>query len=473
MTEQSKFDLVFLGAGPGGYVAAIRASQLGLSVAVIEKEYVGGTCLNKGCIPSKSLLRSAEIYRNTREGEKFGVFTDKISLEFSVVQKRKNSVVEQLRKGIELLFKKNNITLISGYGQIIGSDSEGNRIINIKKTNNQSEEVIANNVVIATGSIPKLLKGIEADGEYIMTSDDALEMNELPKSIIIIGGGVIGMEWASLLSDFGVEVTIVEFMPRILPLEDNEISKEMLRIMKKKKVKIHTDTKVLADTIKIINDKVELDSSKGEKTIHLTADKVLLSVGREAVIDNLGLETTQVMTEKGFIVVNDFYQTNEPNIYAIGDCIGGLQLAHVASHEGIIAVEHIAGNEVKKLDYSTVPKCTFTNPEIASVGLSEEEAKERGDNVKIGKFQFRGIGKSLVYGETDGFVKLVVDKNTNNLLGAHMIGPHVTDMITEAGLNKVLEGSSVDIAHTIHPHPTLSEAIMEAALDVDDKAIHS
>lgn len=469
----TNYDVVFLGAGPGGYVAAIRAAQLGMNVAVIEKEYVGGTCLNRGCIPSKSLLRSAEIYRNSVDAEKFGIVTNNVTIDFDAVQARKNTVVEQLRKGIEALFKKNKITLIAGYGRIISSDSESNKIINIAKTDNEMEEISAKKVVIATGSIPKVLGGIEADGDFIMTSDDALEMDKLPKSIVIIGGGVIGMEWASLLSDFGVEVTVVEFMPNILPFEDKEISKEMTRLMKKKKVKIHTGTKVLAETIKIVDGKVELAASKGEKVINLETDKVLVSVGREAVIKNIGLENTQVKVEEGFIMVDDYYKTDDDDIYAIGDCIGGLQLAHVASHEGIIAVENIAGKEVKPLDYSSVPKCTFTNPEIASVGLSEEEAMENGITVKTGKFQFRGIGKSLVHGETDGFVKLVVDESTNTLLGAHMIGPHVTDMITEAGLSKVLEGSYFDIAHTIHPHPTLSEVIMEAALDVDGKAIHN
>lgn len=467
------YDIVFLGAGPGGYVAAIRAAQLGLNVAVIEKEYVGGTCLNRGCIPSKSLLRSAEIYRNTLDGEKFGIEATNVSLNFANVQKRKNMVVEQLRNGVEALFKKNKISLIRGYGQIIGSDSSSRRIINIKKLNDENEQVTAKNVIIATGSIPRVLNGMNADGSYIMTSDDVLEMKELPKSIIIIGGGVIGMEWASLLRDFGVEVTVVEFMPTILPFEDNEVSKEMLRSMKKKKVKIHTDTKVLAETINVENNQVELDASKGDKVVHFIADKVLVSVGRQSLIDDIGLETTNVKTEKGVIVVNDYYQTEDSDIYAIGDCIGGLQLAHVASHEGIIAVEHIAGENPKVLDYTSVPKCTFTNPEIASIGISEEEAKERGIDYKTGKFQFRGIGKSLVHGETDGFVKFVVEKNTKTLLGVHMIGPHVTDMITEAGIAKVLESTSEEIAHTIHPHPTLSEAIMEAALDVEKKAIHS
>lgn len=475
MSEAKQFDVVFLGAGPGGYVAAIRAAQLGLQVAVIEKDKVGGTCLQRGCIPSKSLLRSAEIYRNTREGEEFGIIAEQISLNFTQVQERKRKVVEQLTKGIEFLFKKNNVTLINGYGRIMGPSifSPLSGTISVEKENGENEMVATKHLVIATGSRPKTLPGLKIDGQFIMTSDDALEMAELPKSIVIIGGGVIGMEWASLLHDFGVEVTIIEFLPRILPLEDSEISKEMTRVMKKRKIQIHTDTKVLSETVKIVDGYVELEAQKGEKTIQLKADKVLVSVGREAVINEIGLENTEVKVEKGVIQVNDFFQTAEPHIYAIGDVIGGLQLAHVASHEGIIAVEHIAGKTPKPMDYQTVSKCTFTHPEVASVGMTEDEAKEKGFEVKVGKFNFRGIGKALIHGEVDGFVKLVVDEKTNDLLGAHMMGAHVTDMISEAGLAKVLDATPWEIAHTIHPHPTLSEAVMEAALDVDGKAIHA
>jgi len=475
MAEAKQFDVVFLGAGPGGYVAAIRAAQLGLDVAVVEKDKVGGTCLQRGCIPSKSLLRSAEIYRNSKEGEEFGVIIDHITLNFTQVQERKRKVVEQLTKGIEFLFKKNNITLIEGYGRIMGPSifSPLSGTVSVEKPDGENEIVTGKNLIIATGSRPKSLPGLEIDGEYIMTSDEALEMTELPESIIIIGGGVIGMEWASMLRDFGVEVTVVEFLPRILPLEDAEVSKDMTRSMKKRKIKIHTDTKVLPETVKIVDGHVELDAQKGEKIIHLSADKVLVSVGREAVIDQFGLENTEVKVENGVIQVNQFYQTSEPHIYAIGDVIGNLQLAHVASHEGIIAVEHIAGKNPKPMDYLAVSKCTFTNPEVASVGLTEEEAKEKGYEVKTGKFQFRGIGKALIHGEVDGFIKLVADEKIGDLLGVHMIGPHVTDMISEAALAKVLDATPWEIAHTIHPHPTLSEAMMEAALDVDGKAIHA
>jgi len=306
-----------------------------------------------------------------------------------------------------------------------------------------------------------------------MTSDQAFEMGNLPKSIIIVGGGVIGMEWASLLKDFGVEVTVVEFLPRILPLEDSDISKDMTRVMKKRKISLHTNTKVLSESIKIVNNQVELEAKKEDKIIQLKAEKVLVSIGREAVIDQIGIEDLDIDIENGSIKVNEYYQTGEANIYAIGDCIGGLQLAHVASNEGIIAIEHIASKNPKVLDYSSVPKCIFTYPEVASIGLSEDEAKDRSDDIKVGKFQFRGIGKALVNGEVDGFIKIIIDTRNKTLLGVSMMGSHVTEMITEFALAKVIGATVSDIIHTIHPHPTLTEAIIEAALDVDKMSIHS
>jgi len=475
MSEQQQFDVAFIGGGPGGYVAAIRAAQLGLKVAVVEKERLGGTCLHHGCIPSKSILRSAEIYRNAKEGEEFGVIAQSITFNFAQVQERKRKVVDQLTKGIEGLFKKNNIIVFEGFGRIVGSPSVAPSVgtISVEKTNGEKETIAAKNIIVATGSRPRSLPGLEIDGTYVMTSDEALEMEQLPKDMIIIGGGVIGMEWASLLNDFGVDVTVIEFLPRILPLEDADISKDMTRVMKKRKVKIHTSTGVIAQSVKIVDGHVELEAKKGEQVLQFSAEKVLVSVGRQANSENIGLENTKVEVERGNIKVNEYFQTAEPNIYAIGDVIGGIQLAHVASHEGITAVEYIAGKDPHPMDYLAVSKCTFTNPEVASVGMSEDEAKEKGYDVKVGKFQFRGIGKALVHGEVDGFVKIVADKNTNELLGVHMIGPHVTDMISEAGLAKVLKATPWDIAHTIHPHPTLSEAVLEAALDVEGQAIHA
>jgi dihydrolipoamide dehydrogenase len=460
------YDVVFIGGGPGGYVAAIRASQLGLKTAVVEKAKLGGTCLHAGCIPSKALLRSAEIFSNTKKAEEFGVIAPEVSLDFLKVQARKEETQTRLFKGIEHLMKKGNIDVYDGIGSLLKADA-----VTVKQ--NDGEEVLLNtkNVIIATGSRPRSLPGLEIDGEYVMTSDEALQMKELPESIIIVGGGVIGMEWASILSDFDVKVTVLEYADRILPTEDKEVSKEMQRLMKKKGIKIVTSAKVLPETLEKgdgVSIKAEL---KGKETAY-SADKVLVSVGRQPIVEGIGLENTAVELNRGFIATNEYYLTNEPNVYAIGDVIGGLQLAHVASHEGLIAVEHIAGKNPTPLDPNLVSKCVYSSPEVASVGLTEDQAVEQGYEVKVGKFPFRAIGKALVLGESDGFVKFVADAKTNKLIGAHMVGPHVTDMITEAALAQVLEATSMDVAHMIHPHPSLTEAIGEAALSVEGIALH-
>ncbi len=469
-----ELDLVILGGGPGGYVAAIRASQLGLKVAVVEKAKLGGVCLHKGCIPSKTLLRSAEIYATAKESDSYGVSVSNLSLNFLKVQERKAQVIDQLHRGIQSLMKKGRIDVYEGVGTILGPSifSPQAGAISVQLTNGETEILVSKNVIIATGSRPRSLPNLQIDGEYIMSSDHALEMQELPKSIMIVGGGVIGIEWASMLSDFGVEVTIVEFMDRILPLEDEEISKEMTRLLKKRKVKILTGAKLLADKVSVQNGSVVAQVERKGNIEDLTADRMLVSVGRAANIEDIGLDNTDIQTEKGSIVVNQYYQTKEPHIYAIGDVIGGLQLAHVASHEGVTAVEHIAGKLPNELNYSLVPKCTYSRPEIASVGLTEEEAKTKGYKVKTGKMQFRAIGKAIVYGESDGFVKMIMDEESNDLLGVHMIGPHVTDMISEAGLALVLNATPWEIGQTIHPHPTLSEIMGEVALATESEAIH-
>jgi dihydrolipoamide dehydrogenase len=470
-----EYDLVILGGGTGGYVAAIRASQLGLKTAVVEKEKLGGTCLHKGCIPSKALLRSAEVFATAKRGEEFGVMANEISLNFGKVQERKNKIVDQLHRGVQHLMKKGKIDVYEGTGRILGpsifSPMPGTISVEMK-SGAENEMLLPKNVIIATGSRPRTLPGLEPDNEFVMTSDEALSMESLPESIIIVGGGVIGIEWASMLSDFGVDVTVIENADRIIPTEDKEISKEMQRLMKKKGVKIVTSAKVLPETFQKGDGVVISAEVKGEPK-EFKAEKMLVSVGRQANIEGIGLENTDIQIEKGFIAVNEYFQTKESHIYAIGDCIGGLQLAHVASREGIVAVEHIAGQNPSPLDYSLVSKCIYSNPEAASVGLTEDEAKEKGYNVKVGKFSFRAIGKALVFGESDGFVKIVADAETDDILGVHMIGPHVTDMISEAGLARVLDATPWEIAQTIHPHPTLSEAIGEAALAVEGKAIHS
>ncbi len=463
-----EYDVVIIGGGTGGYVAAIRASQLGLKAAIVEKGKLGGTCLHAGCIPTKALLRSAEVYANTKNAEEYGVIAPEVGFDFSKVQARKEGITDRLFKGVQHLMKKGKIDVYEGTGKILNTKEI------LVELNNEEQEVLLNskNIVIATGSRPRTLPGLEADGKYVMTSDEALQMEELPKSIIIVGGGVIGMEWASLLVDFGVAVTVIEYADRILPTEDKDVSKEIQRLMKKKGVKVVTGAKVLPETIEK-GDGVSIKAEHKEKETLFSAEKLLVSVGRAPNIEGIGLENMPIELNRGSIYTNEFYQTTEPGIYAIGDVIGGLQLAHVASHEGIIAIEHIAGKNPSPLDYTLVSKCVYCSPEVASVGLTEEQAKEKGYQVKTGKFSFRAIGKALVFGESDGFVKLVVEEGTNKLLGTHMVGPHVTDMITEAALAQVLEATAMDIAHTIHPHPTLTEAIGEAALAVDGKEIHA
>ncbi|WP_332631737.1 dihydrolipoyl dehydrogenase [Halalkalibacter flavus] len=463
-----EYDVVIIGGGPGGYVAAIRASQLGLKTAVIEKGNVGGTCLHAGCIPSKALLRSAEVYRNTKKVEEFGVIAPEVGLDFSKVQSRKEEIINRLFKGVQQLLKKGKIDVYEGKGSILQSKDV------LVEMNDEEQEITlkTQNILIATGSRPRTLPGLEADENYIMTSDEALQMEVLPNSIIIVGGGVIGIEWASMLVDFGVEVTVIEYADRILPTEDKDISKEVKRLMKKKGVKIVTDAKVLPQTVEKGEGVSIKAEHKGKETLFF-ADKLLVSVGRIPNVSGIGLTNFKINMGGSFIQTNQYYQTSDPHIYAIGDVIGGLQLAHVASHEGIIAIEHIAGKQPSPLDSALVPKCVYSNPEVASVGFTEEEAKKKGYKVKIGKFSFRAIGKALVFGESDGFVKLVVEETSNKLLGAHMVGPHVTDMITEIGLAQVLDATSMDIVHTIHPHPTLAEAISEAALAADGQEIHA
>ncbi|MGR9049433.1 dihydrolipoyl dehydrogenase [Halobacillus faecis] len=469
-----EYDLVILGGGTGGYVAAIRASKLGLKTAIVEKRELGGTCLHRGCIPSKALLRSAEVFKQTKEADRYGVSTENPTLNFTKVQERKQSIVDTLHKGVQGLMKKGKIDVYEGFGRILGPSifSPTAGTISVEMNNGEENEMlIPKNVLVATGSRPKSLPGLEIDGEVVMSSDEALHMDELPESIIIVGGGVIGIEWASMLADFGVKVTVLEYLPHILPTEDEDISREMLKQMKKKGIDIVTSAKVLPDTIEK-GTGVKVDAEVDGETVTYEAERMLVSVGRSANVDNIGLENTDIQVENGIIQTNNVYQTKESHIYAIGDVIGGMQLAHVASHEGMIAVEHMADQNPHPMNQDQVPSCIYSNPEVSSVGLTEKAAKEKGFDVKVGKFPFQAIGKALVHGETDGFVKIVADKETDDVLGVHMIGPHVTDMISEAALAQVLDATPWEIAETIHPHPTLSEAIGEAAMAVDGNQIH-
>ncbi|MFC0235085.1 dihydrolipoyl dehydrogenase [Fictibacillus phosphorivorans] len=468
------FDLVILGGGTGGYVAAIRAAQLGKTVAVVEKGKLGGTCLHRGCIPSKALLRSAEVYKTAKKASDFGVDIEGIGLNFSKMQERKQSIVNQLHMGVQSLMKKGKIEVYEGIGRILGPSifSPMPGTISVEFNDGTENEIlIPQNVIVATGSRPRSLPGLEIDGDLVMSSDEALEMENLPSSIIIVGGGVIGIEWASMLNDLGVEVTVLEYADRIVPTEDEEISKEAARVLKKKGIKLVTSAKVLPDTLEKGESVMISAEHKGE-TKQFSAEKMLVSVGRMANTEGIGLENTIIKVENGYIQTNEYFQTAESHIYAIGDVIGGLQLAHVASHEGITAVEHLSNLQPEPINYDNISKCIYSSPEMASVGLTEKQAKDQGFNVKVGKFPFKAIGKALVYGESDGFVKIVANKDNDDLLGVHMIGPHVTDMISEAGLAKVLDATPWEMAHTIHPHPSLSEVFGEAALAVEGKAIH-
>jgi dihydrolipoamide dehydrogenase len=472
------YDVVILGGGTGGYVAAIRAAQLGLKTAIVEKGNLGGTCLHKGCIPSKALLRSAEVYATTKNhAADFGVNTGEVTLDFSRVQARKERIVSQLHQGVQGLMKKGKIDVYEGTGRMLGpsifSPSPGGTVSVEMNNGEENEMLIPKNVIIATGSRPRTLPGLTIDGTHVMSSDEALAMTELPKSILIVGGGVIGIEWASMLNDFGVEVTVVEYADRIIPTEDADVSKEMQKLLSKKGITFATSAKVLADTLEISDGSVTISAEFKGETKAFTAEKMLVSVGRQANVEGIGIENTDIVVDKGFVQVKDTFQTKESHIYAIGDVIGGLQLAHVASHEGITAVEHIAGQKTHAIDYNLVSRCIYSNPEAASVGITQQQANDQGFDVKVGKFSFKAIGKALVYGESDGFVKIIADKNTNDILGVHMIGPHVTDMISEAGLAMVLDATPWEIANTIHPHPTLSEVMGEAALAVEGKAIHA
>ncbi|RAS79265.1 dihydrolipoyl dehydrogenase [Priestia endophytica] len=469
-----EYDVVIVGGGTGGYVAAIRASQLGLSTAIVEKNKLGGTCLHAGCIPSKALLKSAEVFQTAKHSEDYGILSSQVELDFSKVQQRKEQIVEKLYSGVQYLMKKGKIDVYEGTGRMLGpsifSPMAGS--ISVEFTNGDENEVlIPKNVILATGSRPNTLPNLEVDGETVITSDEALKMEKLPTSIIIVGGGVIGVEWASMLCDFGVSVTIVEYSERILPTEDEDVSKEMHRALVSRGVEIVTGAQVLPETLqKEAEVVIEAQTSNGKQTFK--GERLLLSVGRKANTEGIGIENTSIELDRGFIMTNEYYQTKESHIYAIGDVIGGLQLAHVASHEGIKAVEHIAGRTPIPVRSTDIPRCVYSSPQAASVGLTEEEAIKNGFHVKVGKFPFQAVGKALISGEESGFAKIIADKETDDLLGVHLIGPNVTELISEAGLAKVLDATPWEMAYAVHPHPSLSEVLGEAALSVDGKAIH-
>ena len=473
MTKE--YDLVILGGGTGGYVAAIRAQQLGMNVAVVEKEKLGGTCLHNGCIPSKALLKTAQLYRDMKQSSIFGIKTEKLALDFSEAQNRKNKIIDTLHQGVQSLLKKANIDVYHGFGRILGPSifSPIPGTISIEYENGtENTMLVPKNILIATGSKPRLIPELPIDGDKILHSDQALQLDQLPKSMVIIGGGIIGIEWASLLQDLGVQVTVIESNETILATEDVDIRKELQSSLEKRGVTFITNAQIDTEKLTINDSNVSISVKQAEESMIIEAEKILISVGRDANSNEIGLNNTSIQTRNGFIETNEVYQTKESHIYAIGDCIGGMQLAHVASAEGIIAVEHMAGKNPAPLNPLHIPACIYSYPEVGKVGLTEQSANDQGYSVKVGKFPFQGIGKAHVNGDTTGFVKVVVDEQTEDVLGVHMVGAHVTDMISEAALAKILDATAWEISKTVHPHPSLSEGILEASLAVDQLQIH-
>ncbi len=460
-----KYDIIIIGSGPGGYVTAIRASQLGFKVAVVEKEHLGGICLNWGCIPTKALLKSAQVYDYLKHVDAYGLKAEKIDKDFLAVVKRSRNVAEGMSKGVQFLMKKNKIDVIDGFGKI-----KTGKKVDVTDTSGKVTEYSADNIIIATGARSRELPFMPIDGEKVIGYRQALALPKQPKKMIIVGSGAIGVEFAYFYNTMGTEVTIIEYLPKIVPLEDDDVSKQFERSLKKQKIKVMTNSSVTAVDISGKGVKATVKTKKGEQI--LEADILLSAVGIKSNIENIGLEDVGIVVDKDKILVNDFYQTNIPGYYAIGDVVPGPALAHVASAEGITCVEKLAGLHAEKIDYGNIPGCTYATPEIASVGLTEAQCKEQGLDVKIGKFPFSASGKASAAGTTDGFVKVIFDAKYGEWLGCHMIGSGVTDMIAEAVLGRKLETTGHEVLKTIHPHPTMSEAVMEAVADAYDEVIH-
>ena len=456
----SKYDIIVLGSGPGGYVTAIRASQLGFKTAVIEKESLGGVCLNWGCIPTKALLKSAQVFEYLKHAEDYGLTVKDADKDFGAVVKRSRGVADGMSKGVQFLMKKNKIDVINGYGKIKPG----------KKVDVDGTEYSADHIIIATGARSRELPSLPQDGKKVIGYREAMSLDKQPKKMIVVGSGAIGVEFAYFYNALGTEVTIVEYMPKIVPVEDDDVSKQLERSFKKSGINIMTSAEVTSVDTSGKGVKATVKTKKGEEV--LEADIVLSAVGIKSNIENIGLEDVGIVTDRDKILVNDFYQTNIPGYYAIGDVTPGQALAHVASAEGILCVEKIAGQHVEALDYGNIPGCTYCSPEIASVGLTEAQAKEQGYDIKVGNFPFSASGKASASGAKDGFVKVIFDAKYGEWLGCHMIGAGVTDMIAEAVLGRKLETTGHEVLKAVHPHPTMSEAVMEAVADAYDEVIH-
>lgn len=459
-----KYDIIVLGSGPGGYVTAIRASQLGFKTAVIEKENLGGICLNWGCIPTKALLKSAQVFDYLKHASDYGLTVKEFDKDFGAVIQRSRGVADGMSKGIQFLMKKNKIDVIEGTGKVLPGKK-----VSVEK-DGKKEEYSADHIIIATGARSRELPNLPQDGKKVIGYRQAMTLPEQPKSMIVVGSGAIGVEFAHFYNSMGTDVTIVEFMPNIVPVEDEDISKQFERSLKKSGINIMTNSSVEKVDTSGNGVKATVKTAKGEEI--LEADVLLSAVGIKSNIENIGLEEVGIATDKDKVLVNKYYQTNIPGYYAIGDIVPGQALAHVASAEGILCVEKIAGLHVEPLDYGNIPGCTYATPEIASVGLTEKQAKEKGYELKIGKFPFTASGKAKAAGTPDGFVKVIFDAKYGEWLGCHMIGAGVTDMIAEAVVARKLETTGHEIIKSVHPHPTMSEAIMEAAAAAYDEVIH-
>ncbi len=461
----SAYDIIVLGSGPGGYVTAIRASQLGFKTAIIEKENLGGVCLNWGCIPTKALLKSAQVFEYLKHASDYGLTVDKFDKDFDAVVKRSRGVADGMSKGVQFLMKKNKIDVINGFGKL-----KANTKVEVTDNDGKSLEYEAKHIIVATGARSRELPNLPQDGKKVIGYREAMTLESQPKKMIVVGSGAIGVEFAHFYNAMGTEVTIVEFLPTLVPLEDEEVSKQFERNFKKAGIKVMTNSSV--ESVDTTGDgvKATVKTKKGEEI--LEADIVLSAVGIKTNIENIGLEELGIATDRDKIVVNDWYQTNIPGIYAIGDVVHGPALAHVASAEGITCVEKIAGMHVEAIDYGNIPGCTYASPEIASVGMTEKQAKEAGYELKIGKFPFSASGKASAAGTKDGFVKVIFDAKYGEWLGCHMIGAGVTDMIAEAVLGRKLETTGHEVLKAIHPHPTMSESVMEAVADAYDEVIH-
>lgn len=460
------YDLIVVGSGPGGYVAAIRASQLGMKVGVVEKAELGGVCLNWGCIPTKALLRSAEVYHNFNKAKEYGVSVEgQVKPDFEAMVSRSRKVANGMSQGIQYLFKKNKIDHLQGAGKLV----EKNTVEVTDQEDNQANYT-ANHIILATGARSKALPNLKQDGEKIIGYREAMTLPKQPKSMIVVGSGAIGSEFADFYNAIGTEVTLVEVLPRVVPIEDEEVSKQLARSFKKKGIKVMTEASI--ESVDTSGDlcKATIKTKKGEETKE--AEIVLSAVGITSNLENLGIEEMGIETDNGKIKVDEFYRTNVEGVYAIGDIIKGPALAHVASAEGIACVEKIAGENPDPLDYYNMPSCTFTSPEIASVGMTEQAAKDAGYEIKVGKFPFTASGKASAGGENEGFVKLIFDAKYGELLGGHLIGAHVTELVSELVVGKKIEATGHEFIKSVHPHPTMSEAIMEAAAAAYDEVIH-